>query len=226
MSDQFILGIDLGTTNSLAGYMTEGGPVLVEDASGESLIPSVLSFADDGSVTIGAEARAHAVERPLTTIYSVKRLMGRDIDDLHDAAARLPYRILPGPHGTVLVDVGGEGRTPQELSAMVLAEVRRRSEEALGREITEAVRSRFETEWTAYYTEPNDRRYWAGWLREVPFPDSMPQYRSFLVDRVGCLWVEHYRPFWDDQALWSVFDTDGTWLGECTGPGFLDKWPA
>ena len=139
MSDQFILGIDLGTTNSLAGYMTEGGPVLVADSAGEALVPSVVALADDGSVTVGAAARAHAVERPLRTIYSVKRLMGRDIDDLHDAVAKLPYKITPGPHGTVCVEVDGVGLTPQELSAMVLAEVRRRSEEALGREITEAV---------------------------------------------------------------------------------------
>jgi len=139
MGDRLILGIDLGTTNSLAAYMTEGGPVLIRDSSGEALVPSVLAFGADGSVTVGAEARAHAVENPLTTIYSVKRLMGRGIDDLQDAAAKLAYKLTAGPHGTVCVEVNGRRHTPQELSAMVLREVRRRSEDVLGREITEAV---------------------------------------------------------------------------------------
>ena len=76
MSEPFILGIDLGTTHSLAAYMTPGGPRAVRDPAGNALLPSVIAFAGDGAVTVGSEARAHAVENPLSTVYSVKRLLG------------------------------------------------------------------------------------------------------------------------------------------------------
>jgi len=133
-----ILGIDLGTTNSLAAIMTEGGPEILQGPDGEASVPSVIGF-DGDEVTIGSVARAHAVERPLGTIYSVKRLMGRDLGDLGDLIDKLPYEIVEGPHGTVCVEVDGRHLTPQELSAMVLGEVKRRAEAALGQTLTEAV---------------------------------------------------------------------------------------
>ena len=139
MSDEkVILGIDLGTTNSLAGVMTAAGPELLRDPAGEAILPSVVAFSAKG-VTVGAEARAHAIENPLSTIYSVKRLMGRGMDDVAEMAQHLPYRVVPGPHGTVCVQIGDQLVTPQELSAIVLREVKARAEAALGREITEAV---------------------------------------------------------------------------------------
>ena len=133
-----ILGIDLGTTNSLAAVMTEGGPEILQGPDGEASLPSVISF-DGDNITIGAAARAHAVERPLTTIYSVKRLMGRDLGDLGDLIDKLPYEIVAGPNGTVCVEIDGRHLSPQELSAMILGEVKRRAEAALGHAITEAV---------------------------------------------------------------------------------------
>ena len=136
--DRLILGIDLGTTNSLAAIMTPAGPEVVRDGQGQAIVPSVIEFTP-GGVTVGAEARAHAVANPLATIYSVKRLMGRGIDDVAAVAEHLPYRIVPGPRGTVCVQVGERLLTPQELSAIVLREVKQRAEVALGREITEAV---------------------------------------------------------------------------------------
>ena len=134
-----ILGIDLGTTNSLGAYMTAAGPVVVRDAGGAALVPSVLAFGPDGQVTVGRQAKAHAVENPLSTIYSVKRLMGKSLKDVAEDLRVLPYAIKPGPNDTVLVDVAGSGRTPQELSAMVLEDIRRRAEAALGVKITQAV---------------------------------------------------------------------------------------
>ena len=140
MSDErIILGIDLGTTNSLAAVMRPSGPEVIRDADGEAVVPSVVAFSPDGKVTVGAEARAHAVEHPLTTIYSVKRLMGRGFEDLQSVVEHLPYEVVPGPHGTVCVKIGDRLVSPQELSAMVLQEVRSRAEKALGRAITEAV---------------------------------------------------------------------------------------
>ena len=134
-----IIGIDLGTTNSLAAYMTPAGPEVVRDAGGSALIPSVIGFAPDGGVTIGFQARAHAVEHPLTTVYSVKRLMGKGLADVAADLDFLPYPIVEGPHGTVCVDMAGRPMTPQELSAIILHDVKARTEAALGEEITEAV---------------------------------------------------------------------------------------
>ena len=136
MSESVILGIDLGTTNSLAAWMTPVGPNVVRDEAGSALVPSVVAFSADGRVTIGQEARAHAVQNPLATVYSVKRLMGRGVDDLAADLDFLPYQIVPGPQDTVRVMVHGRAKSPQELSAVILREVRRRAEAALGRPIS------------------------------------------------------------------------------------------
>ncbi len=134
-----VLGIDLGTTNSLAAYMTASGPVVVRDADGTALIPSVIAFSPDGTVTVGAEARAHAVEHPLSTVYSIKRLMGKGLADVQADRKFLPYPIVEGPHDTVRVQVGPMLLAPQELSAMILRDVKARTEAALGQTITKAV---------------------------------------------------------------------------------------
>jgi len=139
MSEPFIIGIDLGTTNTLAAYMTEGGPVVVRDDDGRALVPSVIAFDPAGAVTVGAEARARAVENPLSTVYSVKRLMGKGLDDVRDDLEYLPFQLTAGDHGMVCADVAGKSMTPQELSAIILREVKARAEAALGRTITEAV---------------------------------------------------------------------------------------
>jgi len=138
MTDDLILGIDLGTTNSLAAIMTPVGPEIVRDAGGESLVPSVIAFGDD-KVTVGAEARAHAVENPTATVFSVKRLMGKSIDDLKSAAGQLPYDVVRGRHDTVCVNVQGREMTPQELSAIILRDIKARAEAVHNCEIKRAV---------------------------------------------------------------------------------------
>ena len=139
MAEPLILGIDLGTTNTLGAYMTPGGPVVIRDAAGNGLVPSVVALAPDGGVTVGSEARAHAVENPLATVYSVKRLMGKGLADVQEDLKFLPYPIVEGPRDSVLVDVAGRMMTPQELSAVILRQIKARAQAALGREITEAV---------------------------------------------------------------------------------------
>ncbi|HUS47066.1 MAG TPA: Hsp70 family protein, partial [Phycisphaerae bacterium] len=96
MSDDVILGIDLGTTNSLAAVMTPAGPEIIRDESGNSLVPSVIAFHPDGSVSVGSEAKSGAVANPLTTVYSVKRLMGKGLADLAEDLRVLPYRVVGG----------------------------------------------------------------------------------------------------------------------------------
>ncbi|MBL7218784.1 MAG: molecular chaperone DnaK [Phycisphaerae bacterium] len=138
MTDSLILGIDLGTTNSLAAVMTPGGPEIIRDARGAALVPSVIAFVD-GEVTVGLEARAHAVENPTATVYSVKRLMGKSIEDLTSDLAVLPYEVVPGRNDTVCVKVQGREMTPQELSAIILRDIKARAETARGQEISRAV---------------------------------------------------------------------------------------
>ncbi len=139
MSKPLIIGIDLGTTNSLAAVMTEAGPGIIQGPDGDSLMPSVIEFSPDGRIIVGAEARAHAVENPLATIHSVKRLMGRGIDDLGEDLKFLPYPVSAGANDMAVITVGDRSLSPPELSAMILREIKARAESALGQEVTQAV---------------------------------------------------------------------------------------
>ena len=141
-----IVGIDLGTSNSLVAICDESGPRVIRDQSGEARLPSVLAFAPDGRLTIGREAKAHAVENPTGTVFSIKRLMGRGYDELVAAGelAHLPYHVVKRAADTAdrdvaAVEVNGELMTPPELSAMILRDLRQRAEEHLGRRISRAV---------------------------------------------------------------------------------------
>ena len=94
--NDIIVGIDLGTTNSLVAVCDEAGPRVLHDADGEALVPSVLMFSPNQQVTIGQQAKVHAVENPLTTVFSVKRLMGRGYDELSAAGelSHLPFKVV------------------------------------------------------------------------------------------------------------------------------------
>jgi Fe-S protein assembly chaperone HscA len=126
-----IVGIDLGTTFSLAAYMEQGRPVVVRDEQGVALVPSVISFHDDGSVLVGSEARKRSLSDPEHTVYSVKRLMGKTLADLQQELKLIPYQVIERevePGRKVLhVKIAGHEHTPEELSAMILQEVRRRA---------------------------------------------------------------------------------------------------
>ncbi len=137
-TDEIILGIDLGTTHSLSAHFTDAGPQLTRDDAGGALVASVIGFAD-GKVTVGSAAKAKAVLNPENTVYSVKRLMGRGLTDVADDIDFLPYHVVEGNHETVRVEVDGRMLTPQELSAIILGEVRHRAEQAIGVSISKAV---------------------------------------------------------------------------------------
>ncbi len=138
---ELIIGIDLGTTNSLAAYCDERGPRILEGPGGQRLLPSVVRYAEgDGSVeAIGRDARLHAVEYPLNTIFSAKRLMGRSVADVGDEVDYLPYEVVEGEQNTARVKVGEKLISPQEVSAVVLGELRRWAEGALGKPVRKAV---------------------------------------------------------------------------------------
>ncbi len=134
-----IVGIDLGTTFSLVAVCDERGPRVLRDANGDGRVPSVIGFSPDGRVTTGWEARNHAVENPECTIYSVKRLMGIGADVLARELPYLSYHVLPGTRDQVVIEINGRKVTPQEISAMILRDLRQRAEVQLGKPIRKAV---------------------------------------------------------------------------------------
>ena len=124
-----VVGIDLGTTNSLVGYVKNGVPEVIRDQSGDALVPSVVSMAEEGTVFVGREAQRRLLTSPSRTVYSVKRFMGRGIDDVRDEAALLPFGIGGEAGGVVRIGVAGREFTPPEISAFVLKELKHRAEE-------------------------------------------------------------------------------------------------
>src|SRR5689334_15477749 len=134
-----IIGIDLGTTNSLVAYVDAATrlPRVIPDAEGRPLLPSVVAFTPDG-IVVGEPARRQLARRPADTVYSVKRLMGRGFDDVKDEARYLPFRILPG-EGLVRLAVGGREVTPPEVSAVVLKALKERAERHFGEPVDKAV---------------------------------------------------------------------------------------
>jgi molecular chaperone DnaK len=131
MAQPKVVGIDLGTTYSLAAYMEDGRPVVVRDAQGVALIPSCISFFEDGSVLVGSAAKARALSDPEHTIFSVKRLMGRTLADLKKELQLIPHQIIERETAdgrkVLHVRIAGREYTPEELSAMILREVRQRA---------------------------------------------------------------------------------------------------
>ena len=124
-----VVGIDLGTTNSLVAYVKDGSPMVIRDASGDALVPSIVSIGEDGTVIVGREAQRRLLTAPASTVYSVKRFMGQGIEDVHGDAGLLPFGIGGDPGGVVRLSIAGQEFTPPEISAFVLRELRRRAEE-------------------------------------------------------------------------------------------------
>ncbi len=124
-----VVGIDLGTTNSLVAYVRDGAPDVIRDTSGDALVPSVVSVGEDGTIFVGREAQRRLQTSPSRTVYSVKRFMGRGVEDVRDDAALLPFGIGGEAGGVVRIDVGGREFTPPEISAFVLRELKHRAEE-------------------------------------------------------------------------------------------------
>ncbi len=136
-----VIGIDLGTTNSVVAYLEGGQPVVIPNKEGSRLTPSVVAFAKQGEILVGQLAKRQAITNPKNTIFSIKRLMGRRYDDPEVEKARkvLPYEIVPGKHGEACVKMGDRVYTPPEISAMILRKLKEDAEEYLGEKIQEAV---------------------------------------------------------------------------------------
>ena len=125
-----VVGIDLGTTNSLVAYVRDGVPEVIRDASGDALVPSVVSLGEDGKTFYaGREAQRRLLSAPSRTVYSVKRFMGRGIDDVHEETGLLPFAVVGEPGGVVRIGLGGREFAPPEISSFVLRELKQRAEE-------------------------------------------------------------------------------------------------
>jgi molecular chaperone DnaK len=123
-----VVGIDLGTTNSLVAYVEDGRPVVIRDRRGDPLVPSVVSLSQDGTVYVGREAQRRLLTDPARTVYSVKRFMGKGIEDVTGEAAMLPFRISGEAGGVVRIGLGDRDLTPPEISALILRELKHRAE--------------------------------------------------------------------------------------------------
>jgi molecular chaperone DnaK len=128
-----VVGIDLGTTNSLVAYVKDGKPVVIRDTTGDALVPSIVSAAEDGTIFVGREAQRRLLTDAQRTVYSVKRFMGKGVDDVKEEARMLPFQVLGDASaeggGIVRIGLGSREFTPPEVSAFILRELKRRAED-------------------------------------------------------------------------------------------------
>jgi len=134
-----IIGIDLGTTNSVVAVMEGGDPVVIPNAEGGRTTPSVVAFTKDGERLVGQVAKRQAVTNPKQTIFSIKRLMGRRFSEVQEEAKRLPYKVVEGTNGLAAVEIQGKRYTPPEISAMILQKMKQTAEDYLGHTVEKAV---------------------------------------------------------------------------------------
>ncbi|WHZ27993.1 MAG: Chaperone protein DnaK [Nitrospira sp.] len=132
-----IVGIDLGTTNSLVAYMKDGQPCIVPDRNGRTMVPSVVALTDNGLI-VGDSAKEHLTRNPERTVYSVKRFMGKGLADVENELAYFPYH-LTETGGVIRIRLGQKSYSPPQISAMILKELRLRAEAYLSESITKAV---------------------------------------------------------------------------------------
>ncbi|HOR78987.1 MAG TPA: molecular chaperone DnaK, partial [Anaerolineaceae bacterium] len=136
-----IIGIDLGTTNSVVSVMEGGSATVIPTSEGSHLLPSVVAFNKNGERLVGIPAKRQAIVNPENTVYSIKRFMGRRYDEVETERKMVSYKVVPGPSGDVRVEipVTGQTYTPQEISAMILGKLKSDAEAYLGEKVTQAV---------------------------------------------------------------------------------------
>ena len=134
-----VVGIDLGTTNSLAAYMDLAHPRVIPGEDGDKLVPSVVSLKQNGEAVVGNEARKLLTTQPERTVYSVKRLMGKGVSDVQDELSLFPFHIAEGSESVIHIQLGDRTYTPPEVSAMILRQLKQNAEAALNEPVAKAV---------------------------------------------------------------------------------------
>ncbi len=134
-----IIGIDLGTTNSVVAVMEGGSPTVIPTAEGGNLVPSVVAFKKNGERLVGQTAKRQAVVNPENTVFSIKRFMGRRFDEVDAERKMVPYQMMPGPKDDARVKIPNTNKTytPQEISAMILGKLKTDAEAYLGEPVTQ-----------------------------------------------------------------------------------------
>jgi molecular chaperone DnaK len=138
MADK-VIGIDLGTTNSVVAVMEGGDPIVIPNAEGGRTTPSVVGFTKDGERLVGQVAKRQAVTNPQNTVFSIKRFMGRRMSEVQDEIKRVPYKVVSGSNDMASVEVQGKRYSPPEVSAMILQKMKQTAEDYLGQTVTKAV---------------------------------------------------------------------------------------
>ena len=134
-----VIGIDLGTTNSLAAFMDLTGPKIIPGADGDNLVPSVVSINPNGDVVVGNVARELLITQPERSVYSAKRLMGRGVDDVQEELKLFPFHIAPGSEAVLQLQLGDRTYTPPEISAFILRQLKQNAEAYFGEPVSKAV---------------------------------------------------------------------------------------
>jgi molecular chaperone DnaK len=134
-----IIGIDLGTTNSVVAVMEGDQPTVIQNAEGNRLTPSVVAFSKTGERLVGQVAKRQAVTNPENTVFSIKRFMGRRFDEVNEEMKMVPYTVARAPNGDVRVKIGSDEYAPPQISAMVLQKLKQAAEDYLGGSVTRAV---------------------------------------------------------------------------------------
>ncbi|MFQ5655827.1 MAG: Hsp70 family protein, partial [Planctomycetota bacterium] len=134
-----IIGIDLGTTNSVVAVMEGGEPTVIPNRDGNRVTPSVVAFTDKSDRLVGQTAKRQAVTNPRNTVFSIKRFMGRRHNEVHDEEKMVPYEVTGGAEELVKVMLHGKELTPPEISALILQDLKETAESYLGHDVTEAV---------------------------------------------------------------------------------------
>jgi molecular chaperone DnaK len=134
-----VIGIDLGTTNSVVAVMEGGDPVVIPNAEGGRVTPSVVGFTKDGERLVGQVAKRQAVTNPQNTVFSIKRFMGRKMSEITEEIKRVPYKVAAGQNDLAVVEIQGKRYTPPEISAMILQKMKQTAEDYLGHKVEKAV---------------------------------------------------------------------------------------
>ena len=127
-----IIGIDLGTTNSVVSVMQGGEPVVIPNQEGGRTTPSVVAITKTGERLVGQVAKRQAVTNPENTVYSIKRFMGKRADEVEDEEKRVPYKVIGGPDNHARVEIAAKPYSPEQISAMILQKLKTAAEDFLG----------------------------------------------------------------------------------------------
>src|SRR5467141_4255577 len=141
MATDYIVGIDLGTTNSLVAYMQGDSPVVIPGEDGLNLVPSVVALDEKNQIIVGNAARKYLIGTPERAVYSVKRLMGRGVEDIQEELKLFPFRLAEDlqPGEVLRIKIGDKTFTPPEISAFILRQLKRNAERFFAAPITQAV---------------------------------------------------------------------------------------